>query len=181
MQDPLRGELTLPNPMDTHGSADAALEDVQDVLSQIVRLSSSRKTRTKPLDTENIIMTTAPWSWTNAETLSAGAVLLPVLIHLAAARNDIEALTWCIKSSAYEDVNSQPADRSPEIRAAGIVNCIDASGMSPLHVAAIHGNQEAAVLLLEEGALVHVRDLLDHTALYYVSNIIYYTKLLKVI
>lgn len=172
MQKPLRGELTLPSPLVyTHGSAGAAFEEVQIVLSQIMRLSSSKKFKVKVLGTEDTITTSTSWSWTNAEILSAESALLPVLVHLAVARNDIEALIWCIESSAYEDVNSQSTDRTSEIRAAGIVNCIDAaSGRSPLHVAALHGNQEATILLLDAGASVHVRDSLDHTALYYVGS-----------
>ena len=55
--------------------------------------------------------------------------------------------------------------------AGGIVNVVDpASGRTPLHVAALNGSTKCAMLLLESGALVHLRDTLDHTALYYVSD-----------
>jgi len=55
--------------------------------------------------------------------------------------------------------------------AGGVVNCLEsASGKSPLHVAAINGNTRSADLLLRSGALVHLRDTLGHTALYYVSH-----------
>jgi lysophospholipase len=53
----------------------------------------------------------------------------------------------------------------------GIVNWINpASGRSPLHVAAINGSTQSVDALLKAGALVHLRDSLGHTALYYVSD-----------
>ncbi|KAG1790998.1 uncharacterized protein BJ212DRAFT_1593167 [Suillus subaureus] len=49
-----------------------------------------------------------------------------------------------------------------------MVNCLDpGSGRSPLHVAASNGNIRCVEKLLESGALVHLRDELGHTALYY--------------
>ena len=53
----------------------------------------------------------------------------------------------------------------------GLANSLDpASGRSPLHAAAINGSLRAANMLLEAGALVHVRDGLGHTALYYAAR-----------
>lgn len=39
-----------------------------------------------------------------------------------------------------------------------------------MHVAALNGHTEAIALLLSVGASVHVRDSLDHTALYYAAR-----------
>jgi len=39
-----------------------------------------------------------------------------------------------------------------------------------LHVAALNGCTNCVNILLEAGALVHVRDLLDHTSLYYAAR-----------
>jgi lysophospholipase len=51
------------------------------------------------------------------------------------------------------------------------VNCPDiTSGLSPLHVAALNGNKDSTALLLQTGALVHLRDHLDHTPLYYAAR-----------
>lgn len=49
------------------------------------------------------------------------------------------------------------------------MNCLDAaSGRSPLHVSALNGSVKCLNMLLESGGLVHLRDSLGHTALYYV-------------
>ncbi|KAF8590051.1 L-asparaginase [Ramaria rubella] len=172
---PLRGELTLSIPLlERQASVDASLENVQDVLSHIIRLSSLKAKPSKTIssaDSDDGSITAAPWSWTNADTMTTESALLPLLIHLAAARNDIEALSWCIESAAYGDVSSTKAEYTSAARAAGIINCLDiASGRSPLHIAALNGNDEAAVLLINSGASVHVRDSLDHTALYYAAR-----------
>ena len=45
-----------------------------------------------------------------------------------------------------------------------------ASGRAPLHAAALAGALRAAGSLLEAGALVHVRDALGHTPLYYAAR-----------
>jgi len=175
MQKPLRGELTLPSAfLDTgsQASVDASLENVQDVLAHIVRLfSSTRSTRKLTVGPDDDTMVAAPWSLTNAETLSAESALLPVLIRLSVARNDVESLLWCIESSAYGEPGIQGLELDVATRAAGIVNCLDvSSGRSPLHIAALHGNSEAATILLDAGASVHVKDLLGHTALYYAAR-----------
>jgi 60kDa lysophospholipase len=169
---PLRGELTLSTPsLGSQASVDNSLENVQDVLSHVIRLSSPRaNTWTSAATSEDGTTAVAPWAWTNAETLNAESALLPLLIHLATARNDLEALSWCINSTMYEDKAPQGTEYTSAVRAAGIFNCLDAaSGRSPLHVASLNGNTEAVVMLLDAGASVHVRDSLDHTALYYVS------------
>ncbi|KAF8484346.1 L-asparaginase [Gautieria morchelliformis] len=169
---PLRGELTLSAPpLESQAPVDDRLENVQDVLSHIIRISSSRANpSTSTACSENGTTAVAPWTWTNAETLNAESALLPLLIHLATARNDLEALLWCINSTVYEDV-SQGTESASAARAAGIVNCLDAaSARSPLHVAALNGSFEAVVLLLGAGASVHMRDSLDHTALYYAAR-----------
>ena len=154
--------------MERQASVDESMESVQDVLSHIIRISSSGTNPPKPIaSSEDGTTAAASWSWTNAEILNAESALLSLLIPLATARNDLKALSWCINSTVYEDVSFQGKEARA---AAGIVNCLDAaSGRSPLHIAALHGHIEAVVLLLNAGASVHVRDSLDHTALYYVS------------
>ena len=143
-------------------------------MSHIIRVSSLKTNNWgSTANAEDGTTTVAPWSWTIAETLNAESALLPLLIHLAAARNDIMALSWCIKSTAYENITLQGTEFAAAARAAGIVNCLDAaSGRSPLHVAVLNGNIECVVMLLGAGASVHVRDSLDHTVLYYVSFLI---------
>jgi lysophospholipase len=133
---------------------------------------------------------TSPWSNTISETASTEAALLPFLVHLAVVRDDADALRFCINTSSALDVAATPMAEPPQplffsgnvevpqtfnvgLRgvAGGIVNVLDpASGRTPLHVAALNGSKKCAMLLLQSGALVHLRDSLDHTALYYVSD-----------
>jgi len=153
-------------------AASADLESVQGVLAQIIRLSSPRTNQPKVILSleDNTAAAAAPWSWTNTDKLTAESALLPLLIHLAAARNDLEALAMCIQVPTYDDVPTSQNEPHSAALAAGIVNCIDAaSGRTPLHVASMNGNAKAVELLLGAGASVHARDSLDHTALYYVS------------
>jgi len=135
---------------------------------------------------------TSPWSHTISETASTEVALFPFLVHLAVVRDDADALRFCFDapSAAGQDATPMAAPtKSPfsngpvEVPqtfnvglggrgvAGGIVNVLDpASGRTPLHVAALNGSTKCAMLLLENGALVHQRDALDHTALYYVSD-----------
>lgn len=108
---------------------------------------------------------TASWSGTASETASTEAALLPSLMHLAAARDDVESLKFCMATAAMWE-----AEEITTPITGGVVNCLEAgSGRSPLHVAALNGNTASVTCLLKSGALVHLRDSLGHTALYYVS------------
>ena len=135
---------------------------------------------------------TSPWSNTISETASTEAALLPFLVHMAVARDDTDALRFCFDTSStvvqattpmVESAQALFSGGSVEVSqsfnlglsgrgvAGGIVNVLDlASGRTPLHVAGLNGSKRCAILLLESGALVHLRDTLDHTALYYVSK-----------
>ena len=107
----------------------------------------------------------APWSRTAKEAAKTEAVLFPLLIHLAAAKDDLESLKFCLKPADNED-----EELKFKMIPGGIVNCLESSsGRSPLHVACLNGNVRSAELLLRSGALVHLRDNLGHTALYFVS------------
>ncbi len=127
-----------------------------------------------------------------SETASTEAALLPFLVHLAVVRDDTDALRFCFDTSSAIDSTATPmaevidplfSSGNVEVPltfnvgrgrglAGGVVNVLDsASGRTPLHVAALNGSTKCAMLLLESGALVHLRDALDHTALYYVSDL----------
>lgn len=124
---------------------------------------------------------TASWSLTDSDSYQTEQALLPYLIHIAASRNDVSTILFCISAAApYQ--NKTPFEDSPSPSAtaqesyfvseggAGVCNALDACCRSPLHTAALNGKLEAVRILLENGASVHLRDLLDHTALYYVSD-----------
>ncbi|PBK78418.1 L-asparaginase [Armillaria solidipes] len=183
MGTPLRGELTRPLSGAVPGqpTIDQNFEKIQGVLSQFVRLSEQsaspvpKITLSAPLD-EASQDAAASWSWTAAEAASTEAVLFPFLIHLAAARNDTSSIRFCLDSSStpsgYSEVDSPSVD-APQYGniAGGLVNSLEpGSGRSPLHIAALNGHIESVNVLLQSGALVHLRDTLGHTPLYYAAR-----------
>ncbi|KAF5358517.1 hypothetical protein D9756_001360 [Leucocoprinus leucothites] len=198
---PLRGELTRPSAAaPSHASttlstsdSEPNLDTVHHVLSRFIRLSRPPSLVPEIVVSSDALVTAsetrdeaAPWTWTAAEASTAESVLLPFLIHLAAAKNDFESLRYCIEtektssdqhghhvrqSSAVGEPSSAGVAGKHGSIAGGIVNCLDpGSGRSPLHVAALNGHTQAVELLLQSGALVHLRDTLGHTALYYAAR-----------
>jgi lysophospholipase len=164
---PLRGELTRAPHAVRAPAIDTNLEAIGGVLSHVVRLALPARHQTprivvsdapdEPPDAG------APWAWTAAEVATTQGALLSWLIHLAAAANDVGGLEYCLSADA--------AHGEEHTIAGGIVNWINpASGRSPLHVAAINGGVQSVRTLLETGALVHLRDSLGHTALYYAAR-----------
>jgi lysophospholipase len=167
---PLRGELSRPSSLGLRHPADVDhnLEQIGNVLSHFFHLSqpsshgNQRMVSSDGIDAATRDVT-ASWTWTAAEAASTEIVLIPFLIHLAAAKDDIESIKFC-----FDTVKK---DSAPTDIAGGVVNCLESSsGKSPLHVAAINGNIRSVDLLLRSGALVHLRDTLGHTALYYVGR-----------
>jgi lysophospholipase len=162
MGTPLRGELTrvaakahATQPAQT--TMDEQIEKIQEILSHAVRLSSRTyiKEPVVPSTTvDSVEDSPSPWTWTAAEATSTEASLLPFVTHLAVARDDPHGLEFCLRTDPVGEV----------------ANCIDASGRSPLHTAAINNSVKCLSILLKEGALVHLRDSLGHTPLYYVSR-----------
>jgi len=169
---PLRGELTRPSrsaPSDPT-TVENNLEQIGNVLSQFIRLSRPTLAPKIVITSESVDAATkdaaALWSWTAAEAATTEAVLIPFLVHLAAARDDTESIQFCLDATGRDS----GANEFSNI-VGGVANCLDpASGKSPLHVAALSGNTRSVDLLLRSGALVHLRDTLGHTALYYVRQ-----------
>ncbi|EMD38081.1 hypothetical protein CERSUDRAFT_113222 [Gelatoporia subvermispora B] len=188
---PLRGELTLPASsippsLSEPSGIDDNLKNIHGVLAQVVRLSTPAShtprivvSRETSGNKDVLSDVAAPWSWTAAEAASTKAALYPYLIHLAAARDDTDGLSFCLsaepgvpreaKASASPGVD-HPLTKNVAV-GAGFVNCLDtSSGRTPLHIAALNGSVNAANFLLEAGALVHLRDSLGHTPLYYAAR-----------
>ena len=97
---PLRGELTLPESkipaaLSKPSSIGPSLDNLQGLLSQVLRLSSTASAGARPpriliegkdARDEEADKATAPWSWTAAEASSTESSLFPFLVHLAVAR-----------------------------------------------------------------------------------------------
>jgi lysophospholipase len=167
---PLRGELTG-IPRGTRAPAvDVNFEAIGSTLGHIVRLTSSARNPTPAIVVSDAQVELpdagAPWAWTAGEVATTQRALFSWLVHLAAAANDVDGLLHCLSTDGEHE-------EEQSMIVGGIVNWINpASGRSPLHVAAINGSAQCVHALLKAGSLVHLRDSLDHTALYYVSEII---------
>jgi lysophospholipase len=179
---PIRGELTRRDAALAAGPAtlEQSVGAIQSLLGQLVRLASggtAAPTSTSTDGGDDVASEYsrdegAPWTHTAAEAAAAEAALYPFLVHAAAARDDVAGVTLCVQAAAV----SAPGGRAVP---GGIVNCVDAaSGRSPLHTAALNGSVRCTEMLLQAGALVHVRDLMGHTALYYVCQVSLLTELL---
>jgi lysophospholipase len=177
MSTSLRGELTPPaTPMLSKPDIEQNLEGIQSILSRLTRLScfppTPRLNIVTVADLENAEPSEqtkaaedaiAPWSWTASEAAETESALLPFLVHMAVAQDNTEALSFCLKTAASLETRQQWN------AAGGLQNFPQpASGMTPLHIAAISGSEKSIVILIQAGALVHIRDALGHTPLYYV-------------
>ena len=164
---PLRGELTRIPRSTRVPVIDVNFEAIGNTLGHIVRLTSPARNPTPTIVVsdaqEELPDAAAPWEWTAAEAATTQRALFSWLVHLAAAANDVDGLLHCLSTDGAQEEQSTIVG--------GIVNWINpASGRSPLHVASINGSASCVHALLKAGSLVHLRDSLDHTALYYVSD-----------
>ncbi|KAF7295368.1 L-asparaginase [Mycena indigotica] len=171
---PLRGELTRASAATlAEETLQQNSENIQGLLSEFVRITSRPSSAPTPQITISLPDgatqdAAASWTSTVSEAVSTEGALLPFLIHAAAARNDTEALKFCIKAEHDNEMISTPG---PLHVASGLVNALDPSwGGSPLHAASANGAIESVDILLHSGALVHLRDTLGHTALYYAAR-----------
>lgn len=162
MDTPLRGEITRVAAR-AHASQpaqsvmDEQIEKIQGILSHAVRLSSRTCNMEPAVPTATVTSvedSPSPWTWTAAEATSTEASLLPFVTHLAVARDDPRGLEFCLRTDSAGELANWP----------------DVSGRSPLHTAAINNSVKCLDMLLKKGALVHLRDLLGHTPLYYVNH-----------
>ncbi|CEL51634.1 60kDa lysophospholipase [Rhizoctonia solani AG-1 IB] len=170
---PLRGELTLPTPLTR--PITTALDSIQDLLSEILRLSQSSKPG-------NDSTGTAPWSATASHANSTELALLPYLMHLAVARDDPSSVGNAASHPRHhppQSAHGTPTTEHPHHHlggpnqfAQGAANApLPGSLHTPLHTAALQGSVRCTRALLEVGALVHVRDALDHTCLFYAARV----------
>ncbi|KAF9500541.1 L-asparaginase [Pleurotus eryngii] len=172
---PLRGELS--RPLGSTGEfSDESLAKLRGVVSRFIQLSQPKPILPHITISSDSAGTTArnaaaAWSETAAEISSTEAALLPFLTHLAVARDDLDSLQFCIDADDYANVQSAKGNNMGTSVPGGVINCLDpASDRTPLHVAALNGAARCAHKLLDSGALVHCRDNLGHTSLYYAAR-----------
>ncbi|KAG8733705.1 hypothetical protein FRC11_003860 [Ceratobasidium sp. 423] len=169
---PIRGELTLPAPLTRPTTT--SLDSIQDLLSEILRLS-------QPSNVSSDSTGTAPWSATASHANSTESALLPYLMHLAVARDDPASVANAASHPCHQPPQSAhgtPTNEHPyhlgglNQFAQGAANApLPGSLHTPLHTAALQGSVPCTRALLEVGALVHVRDALDHTCLFYAARV----------
>ncbi|KAG9124289.1 hypothetical protein FRC07_012131 [Ceratobasidium sp. 392] len=170
---PLRGELTLPPPLTRPTTT--ALDSVQDLLGEILRLSqpsiSSSGSEEAGADASN----TAPWRTTAADAGATELALIPFLMHLAVSRDDPASVVAAASHPRHPPNTisaTTPTSEQPYQFAQGASNApLPVSLHTPLHTAALQGSARCTRALLEVGALVHVRDALDHTCLFYAARV----------
>ncbi|QRV85849.1 asparaginase [Ceratobasidium sp. AG-Ba] len=171
---PLRGELTLPPPLTRPMTT--ALDSVQDLLGEILRLSQYSVGPGAP-EIGADASGTAPWSTTASHAGATELALLPFLMHLAVSRDDPASVTAAASHPRHPPnapgiTTSTPTSEQPHQFAQGAPNApLPGSLHTPLHTAALRGSAKCTRALLEVGALVHVRDALDHTCLFYAARV----------
>ncbi|EJU05568.1 asparaginase-domain-containing protein [Dacryopinax primogenitus] len=166
---PLRGELTVPTDETTFSTAP---NHTLDIMSSIMRLSSDRP---KPPRRQQSMSAPVALTTTADDQQAGDLAMLPFLAQLAVARDDVETLDMCLHlEEELSGSNSMQALGSPQRQrrqGPSLVNQLDvASGRTLLHIAALQGSVACTQQLLDGGALVHMRDALDHTALYYAAR-----------
>jgi lysophospholipase len=178
---PLRGELTLPSPLTRPTTT--ALDSVQDLLGEILRLSQPATATVASVSVPEIqadASDTAPWSTTASHAGATELALIPFLMHLAVARDDPASVTAAALHPRHHSSPSltsslpvaTPTSEHPYQFAQGAPNApLPGSLHTPLHTAALRGSARCTRALLEVGALVHVRDALDHTCLFYAARV----------
>ncbi|VDB96744.1 unnamed protein product [Peniophora sp. CBMAI 1063] len=173
MGTPLRGELSHPSKAPRTMTNDDNLDNIGGVLSRVVQLSMPSTARAQQNTSLDDIQpdaegSAAPWTATASEVATTEGALLCFLVHLAAAKDDVASLDYCL--GAESDANSSQNQQYRNV-AGGMVNWVNpASGQSPLQVAAINGSLKCVKRLLQAGALVHLRDIMGHTALFYAAR-----------
>ncbi|KAG8679075.1 hypothetical protein FRC09_019277 [Ceratobasidium sp. 395] len=172
---PLRGEITLPPPLTRPTTT--ALDSVQDLLGEIIRLSQPSIAVNGPEAAEPDATNTAPWSTTAAHAGATESALIPFLMHLAVSRDDPASVTAAALHPQHPPNTSGISASTPTTEqsyqfAQGAPNApLPVSLHTPLHTAALRGSARCTRALLEVGALVHVRDALDHTCLFYAARV----------
>ncbi len=192
MSTPLRGELSVSS---THkGDAVKPVpSDFLGVMSHVQRLSMSSidpdsrrmvprisysPTTELPSIAVQHIGGAVGLSLSQSDVSRSEFLVMPYLIHLAASKNDVEGIQYCLDTFEATAQNAdQPTNEGvPNVHwfmgvGGGIVNALDPCGRAPLHTAALHGSKDCVKALLSGGASVHLRDSLDHTPLYYVGTL----------
>ncbi|KAG8748770.1 hypothetical protein FRC12_013781, partial [Ceratobasidium sp. 428] len=152
---PLRGEITLPPPLTRPTTT--ALDSVQDLLGEIIRLSQPSIAVNGPEAAEPDATNTAPWSTTAAHAGATESALIPFLMHLAVSRDDPASVTAAALHPQHPPNTSGISASTPTTEqsyqfAQGAPNApLPVSLHTPLHTAALRGSARCTRALLEVG------------------------------
>ncbi|KAM0788513.1 hypothetical protein ACM66B_001643 [Microbotryomycetes sp. NB124-2] len=198
LSQPLRGELTLTTPPQTHASPVQAGERLRGLFSRILECapaSSAKSPSGRPRSlsianttsdgdsrstvNENFLLPDefqASWPASLKDEEVAEQAILPFLLGQAASRHDalldnlLSSLSSTESSTSSAASNGNSTDSTPVVVTALLNESATASKQTPLHLACLACQSSNVNLLLAHGASVHVRDALSHSPLYYASR-----------
>ncbi|KAK4053465.1 hypothetical protein OIV83_001632 [Microbotryomycetes sp. JL201] len=195
LSQPLRGELTLTTPPQTHASPLQAGERLRGLFSRILECAPASSVKSPSGRPRSLSMTTASegdarstfneglllpdefqasWPATLKDEEIAEQAILPFLLGQASSRPDAlldNLLSSLANQSQATDSNGNNASDSTPIVVTALLNeSATASMQTPLHLACLACQASNVGLLLAHGASVHVRDALSHSPLYYASR-----------
>lgn len=160
----LRGELTPPNAFPTHSSSPEVADRLRTLLGTVIACSGGACL--VPESREEGSIAEADWTATTDEDAEkAENALMPFLLAQAASKED-GSLQNLIKSLETSSLLAP----EPGSAISHLSESSNASLHTPLHLAVISSSVTNLEVLLQNGANVHGRDFLCHTALYYAAR-----------
>lgn len=167
---PLRGELTPSTPFPIYSTPVESEDQIRSLFKRVIQCSSAAGSLVS--DKEEEIPEEFSLPMTFQDTEAASKALMPFLLSQAAARSDSTLLTNLIDSLLSTDTGSNSNNVVPSITSLAVLDqCSTATFQTPLHIAVITSNLPNVKLLLWHGASIHLRDIFQHSILYYAARL----------
>lgn len=168
---PLRGELTPSTPVPIYSTPVESGDQIRSLFKRVIQCSSAVGSMVS-IEKEDDIPEEFSLPMTFQETEAASKALMPFLLSQAAARSDSTLLTNLIDSLLSTDTGSNSNNVVPNITSLAVLDqCSTATFQTPLHIAVITSNLSNVKLLLSHGASIHLRDIFQHSILYYAARL----------
>ncbi|GAA98674.1 uncharacterized protein L969DRAFT_95101 [Mixia osmundae IAM 14324] len=165
---PLRGELTVPPASVSHTIPEDPQERMRELVAQVLGVARQQIAAPDPQFEELNISS----SLSTGQVDAAERALYPYLLCRAASLHDgsLKAIIARIEASEQQS-GIRPQLKRRFTSGPPLLNVPFApTGQTPLHIAALRGLAGNVALLLKSGASVHIRDLQDHTPLFYAAR-----------